>query len=257
MLPAVRPISLGRLRILPPPWPPVPAAESRVDPLRVLRDDGDRLGIDRRAAPRDGATPIVGDGRLTAAVHRPCPVVFGLVDRGRWALVKGLSRAPNGLLVELLDPFDRDNDVRDRVGVLGLRALGRVAGPRERPASPLWLVSSCVQARALVDVLARRPATGGARSIELAPLLLRSPDRTRGPWIEIPALATRIAGELMPLTDPRPGVLAIAVSPGALASLDALLTPRAPAPPAPAPRPRKAQRAPRSRKTAVGVDTPR
>lgn len=250
------------------------------DPLGVLRDDGDRLGIDRRAGPRDGSTTVAGDGRLTAAVHRPCPLVFGLVDRGRWALVKGLSRAPNGLLVEVLDPFDRDNDERDKVGLSGLRALGRVAGTRDRPASPLWLVSSCVQARVLVDALARRPTTGGARSIELVPLLRRAPEQS-GPegredsrpahhWIEIAALAPRedtganappqrIAGELMPLSDPRPGVLAIAVSPGALASLDALLTPRSPAPPAhpPAPRSRKRQRPARGRKKVAAVVAPR
>ncbi|HET6582502.1 MAG TPA: hypothetical protein VFG69_03620, partial [Nannocystaceae bacterium] len=162
----MRPISAGRLRILPPPWPPLPAAEPAADPLRVLRDDGDRLGIDRRAAPRDGSTGVICDGRLTAAVHRSCPVVFGIVDRGRWAVVKGLSCAPTGVLVELLDPFARDNDARDEIGTVGLRALGRAMG-RGRPASPLAIVSSCVQARALVDVLARRPTTGGARAIEL------------------------------------------------------------------------------------------
>jgi hypothetical protein len=265
MLPAVRPIALGRIRILPPPWSSAtPAArdDSRDDarehprdhlhdhyrdPLRVLADAGDRLGIDRRARARDGdprLDPDAGDGRLTAAGHRPCPVVFALADRGRWALVKGLSRAPQGLLVSLLDPLDKELDARDRIGVLGLRALARVAGPRGRPASPLLLVSSCVQAPALVDTLGRRTTTGGARSIELVPLFVRTGDG----WQEIDT-SHRWAGELTPLCDPRPGVLAVAVSPDALAALDALLTPRPPRA-APAPKPARARRGRKSKRSA-------
>jgi hypothetical protein len=250
MLPAVRPISVGRVRILPPPWPPVAAAPASPerDPLRVLAEAGDRLGIDRRARARSGDPshlPEAGDGRLTAAVHRPCPFVFALGDRGRWALVKGLSRAPQGLLVELLDPFDKELDLRDRIGVLGMRALGRVAGRGGRPASPLVLVSSCVQARALVDTLARRTSTGGVRAIELVPLLVRTPAGWRPTDEAIDGTPSCILpGELSPLCDPRPGVLAVAVGPAALAALDALVAPRAVPPPAAIP----AERATRARR---------
>ncbi len=228
MLPAVRPISAGRLRILPPPWPPTPTPRPpERDPLRMLPDDGDRLGLDRRAAPRETSEPGA-DGRLTAANHRPCPVLFGLADRGRWALVKGLSRAPQGLLLQHVDPTDRELDDRDKTGALGLVALGRVAGRGGRPASPLFLVSSCLQARALVESLARRIPTGGAREVDLVPLLVRTPHGGRdGGWRDIgwPPTALPWRVELAPLCDPQAGVLAVAVSPSALASLEALLAP--------------------------------
>jgi hypothetical protein len=232
MLPAVRPISAGRIRILPQPWPPRPPEPPRApDPLRMLTGGGDPLGLDRRAVARGPDAPVVDaevcDGRLTAATHRPCPVVFGLADRGRWALVKGLSRAPQGLLVQHLDPCDRELDDRDRVGALGLVALGRVAGRCGRPASPLFLVSSCLQASMLVDTLARRIRTGGARDVEIVPLLVRTPSG----WRDLGAACRPWRVELAELCDPQTGVLALAVSPSALASLSALLAPpgRAPA----------------------------
>jgi hypothetical protein len=237
MLPAVRPISSGRIRILPQPWPPRPPEPPRApDPLRMLTGGGDRLGIDRRAVARGPDAPTVDtevcDGRLTAATHRPCPVVFGLADRGRWALVKGLSRAPQGLLVQHLDPCDRELDLRDRVGALGLVALGRVAGRNGRAASPLFLISSCVQASMLVDTLARRTRTGGARDVEIVPLLVRTPMG----WRDLGSTCVPWRVELAELSDPtggrrqdQTGVLALAVSPSALASLDALLAPPGPA----------------------------
>jgi len=225
----------------------------------VLADAGDRLGIDRRATARGGdrSTDLgaeAGDGRLTAAVHRPCPVVFALADRGRWALVKGLSRAPQGLLLALLDPCDRSLDDRDRIGVLGLRAIARVAGRHGRPASPLVVVSSCMQAQALVHALARRTSTGGARSIELVPLLIRSGAHWRPIWDEIdvaarPIPAHSLTAELTPLCDPRPGVLAVAVSPAALVALDALVAPAAAAS-------RGIERAPRARRGPKPKPTP-
>ncbi|HWB81751.1 MAG TPA: hypothetical protein VG755_42605 [Nannocystaceae bacterium] len=197
----------------------------------------DRVALDRRAGPRGDDRPVAID-RFTAATHRPLPLLFGLGAMGRWAIVKGLSLAPGGVLVHLLDTTDPELDVRDRIPPSVWMRLARCADAQRVP-SPLWLSTSCVQAPMLVAELSRRASTQGmATMVELVPLAWR--DRSEPP----PAL--RCSGVLAPLCDPRPQVLGIALGDAARAGLAALFAPpvapraaRARAAAAPATKPRR------------------
>lgn len=213
MIAVVRPILARRS---PPLLPPRVTSATRPTPPTLDHHAPDRVALDRRAGPRGDDRPLSID-RFTAATHRPLPLLLGLGAMGRWAIVKGLSLAPGGVLVHLVDTTDPELDPRDRIAPAVWMRLARCAEAHRVP-SPLWLSSSCVQAPTFVAELARRATTPGlATTVELVPLAWR--DRSEPP----PAL--RCSGVLAPLCDPRPQVLGIALRDADLAELGALFAP--------------------------------
>jgi hypothetical protein len=221
---AVRPILCSARRAPPPPparvvvatAPREPTEEHAIDRIELA------LGLDRRGGRRRTQDPPSRDP-FTAATHRALPLVFAVGSAGRWALVKGLSIGPHGVLVHLLDATDRELDPRDRVGAAVWMRLARHAHPI-RPPSPLWLSSCCVEAPALIAELARA-ASGPhprARRVELVALS----------WLGEPAVAPRelprssCVGMLAPLCDPGPRVLGIGLADSDLARLTALMAAR-------------------------------
>jgi hypothetical protein len=216
MLAAVRPILARRN----PPLLP-PRVTSAVRPS--LPQDADRVALDRRAGPRRSDRPPLFD-RFTAASHRDLPLVLGLGVAGRWALVKGLSLGPSGVLVHLIDSLDPELDPRDRIGAHVWMRLARCVSPTRVP-SPLWLSTCCVQAPALVAELARRASSQAATTVDLVVLASRASPCAPPPL--------RCSGMLAPLCDPSPQVLGIALGDPDLAMLVSLFAaPAATAPPA-------------------------
>lgn len=213
MLAALRPILARRT-------PPLlaPRVTSAVRPAPAVIDHlaPERVALDRRAGPRGDDRPLAID-RFTAATHRPLPLLLGIGAMGRWAIVKGLSLAPGGVLVHLVDTTDPQLDPRDRIAPSVWMRLARCANPQRVP-SPLWLSTSCVQAPSFVGELARRASMSPSTTrVELVPLAWR--DRSDPP----PTL--RMSGVLAPLCDPRPQVLGIALADADLAELAALFAP--------------------------------
>ncbi|MCA9691681.1 MAG: hypothetical protein KC636_18895 [Myxococcales bacterium] len=226
--------------------PSTPARDAEYDPLRLLRRNlGDMHGLDRRARRRSHAgyldaehSPIDhGAGRLVSASHRPLDRVLGLATAHGWALVHTVSAAPAGLLVRLLDLLDPTLDPgRRRRGRALLAAiapkLGAPMNPRTRHGhgSMLATVGGCLLAsRVIADLStwASHPSTrrgscglpSGAHAIELwihATELDREIARASAdPRAEV----LQITGELVPMTDPQPEILAVALPSGALTTL--------------------------------------
>lgn len=199
-------------------------------PLRLLqRDQGDTHGLDRRSHRRDqpratGEERGHGSFRLLSAVHRARRVALGLCTAHGWALVHTLSIAPAGVLVHLLDLLSPDTDPtlrRDGRALLARVApvLGAPLHPRSihAPGSPLATVGGCLLAPRVVADLstwASQPiARRGASRAEVG---------TFAVTLLIPAAVgvARIEGELVPMTDPQPQVLAVALSERALGELE-------------------------------------
>jgi hypothetical protein len=197
-------------------------------PLRLLqRDQGDTHGLDRRSRRRGHVHHHGelehGSARLLKSVHTVRRSNLGLCTAHGWALVHTLTVAPTGLLVHLLDLLSPalNPDLRDEGRSLLARiapVLGAPLRPRaiHRPGSPLATIGGCLLApRVVADLsswasqpLARRGATrAGAFAVTL---LAPTGNRSR---------VVRIEGELVPMTDPQPQVLAVALSPRALSEL--------------------------------------
>ncbi|MBK8263963.1 MAG: hypothetical protein IPK80_21835 [Nannocystis sp.] len=210
------------------------AAERGLDyqPLRLLRrNEGDTHGLDRRSQRRHALTgaPRIGHGeaQILSAAHAPLDRIFGLTTAHGWALVRTISLAPAGLLVHHLDLLDPHlAPPRRRAARAALRALSSAltAGlhPRalHQPSSPLALVGGCLlAARVIADLStwaslpsARRGCAGAPSEVDEVALLCPQGDGI-----------ARIDGELVPMTDPQPQVLAIALTPAARAALLALV----------------------------------
>ncbi len=206
-------------------------------PLRLLeRNRGDTHGLDRRFVARREASTQGSDahgcGRLLSAAHRALDVVLGLSTSHGWALVRTLTFAPTGILLHLLDLLSPDlrADHRER----GQALLGRLApvlGAPLRPAavhspgSPLATVGGCLLAPRVVADLSSyasqpvgRRGTSQRRPAALTVTLLL-PTPGHGDLI-------CVEGELVPMTDPQPKVLAVALSARALTRLEAALPAR-------------------------------
>lgn len=231
-----RQLSTPRGTRLPPAYRPQTDAAEEYSPLRLLeRNQGDTHGLDRRHRPRmqmrDG---IPGDdhgtGRLLSAAHRRVHAVLGLSTTHGWALVRALTLAPAGVLLHLLDPLDPLTRPEHRAeGQAVLTRLAPLLGAPLRPqavhaaGSPLATVGGCLLAPRVVADLSSwasqpvgRRGTSQRRPAALTVLLMIP---TRGGGI------TRIEGELVPMTDPQPQVLAVALTPRALAELEQVATP--------------------------------
>ena len=215
--------------------------------------------LDRRGGPRraggttTGAREAVVD-RFTAASHRPLPITFAVGVQGHWALMLGVSLSPHGLLLRALDPREAALERPAHDVLRGWLQLGRRLGPA---ASPLWLSTAALGARALVALLADRGA-----SSEIAVELFALDERT--------ALANRsFQGHVTRLIDPAPHILGVVLddehrvaleravgrparSPLAIGTADVLeITEPAGAGPKPAP---KGPRARRGRERAASSD---
>jgi hypothetical protein len=204
------------------------AHDDEYAPMRLLgRDQGDTHGLDRRAQRRPSMhAPAPGEehgtDRLLSAAHRRLDLVLGLSTRHGWAIVRTLSMAPAGLLLHLLDLLDPGlrPDLRAR-GQLVLRRLAPMLGAPLRattvhePGSPLATVGGCLLAPRVVADLscwASKPvARRGTSTRRPATLTVTLLQLTGMPGIE---------GELVPMTDPQPQVLAVALTPAALAQLE-------------------------------------
>jgi hypothetical protein len=198
-------------------------------PLRLLqRDQGDTHGLDRRSHRRDQARTSEDRGhgsfRLLSAVHRTRRVALGLCTAHGWALVHTLSVAPAGVLVHLLDLLSPDTDPalrRDGRALLARVApvLGAPLHPRSihQPGSPLATIGGCLLAPRVVADL----STWASQ-----PIARRGASRAEAGTFAVTLLApgsvgvTRIEGELVPMTDPQPQVLAVALSERALGELE-------------------------------------
>lgn len=211
------------------------ADRDEYSPLRLLeRNQGDTHGLDRRVAPRrpmQSQPPDEhGSGRLLSAAHRPLDAVLGLSTSHGWALVRTLSFAPAGLLLHLLDLVSPElrREHRER-GQAVLRRLAPVLGAPLRPGavhapgSPLATVGGCLLAPRVVADLSSfasqpvgRRGTSQRRPAALTvALLFPGPDAV-----------LCLEGELVPMTDPQPKVLAVALSLRALARLEQALPAR-------------------------------
>lgn len=225
---------------LPPAYRPETDAAEEYSPLRLLeRNQGDTHGLDRRHRPRmpmrDG---IPGDdhgtGRLLSAAHRRVHAVLGLSTTHGWALVRTLSLAPAGVLLHLLDLLGPETLPEHRAeGQAALSRLAPLLGAPLRPqavhaaGSPLATVGGCLLAPRVVADLSSwasqpvgRRGTSQRRPAALT-VLLMIPTRGRDGGGRI----ARIEGELVPMTDPQPQVLAVALTPRALAELEQVATP--------------------------------
>lgn len=211
------------------------ADDDEYAPMRLLvRDQGDTHGLDRRAQRRPAQPPAAehGSARLLSAAHRRLDLVLGLSTCHGWALVHTLSLAPAGLLLHLLDLVDPRTPPGLRArGQVVLRRLAPQLGAPLRadvvhePGSPLATVGGCLLApRVVADLsswaskpVARR-GTSTQRPATLTVTLLHAGDA--GPGAAGPDIL-RVEGELVPMTDPQPQVLAVALTPGALTQLEA------------------------------------
>ena len=238
--------------------PHLRAADGELDeysPMRLLeRNQGDTHGLDRRGQRRQSPQPATGDdhgtARLLSAAHRAVDVVLGLSTSHGWALVRVMTIAPAGVLLHLLDLVSPATSPAHRVqGQAVLRRLAPLLGAPLRPGSvhepgsPLALVGGCLLAPRVVADLSsyasqpvgrrgtsqRRPA-----SLTVTLLLPQAQSLAARPHAEprpaasvVPAMQglTCVEGELVPMTDPQPQVLAVALSPRALAQLE-LAVPR-------------------------------
>lgn len=208
-------------------------------PLRLLeRNQGDTHGLDRRfiarrAQPSQGSDEH-GCGRLLSAAHRPHDAILGLSTSHGWALVRTLTFAPAGILLHLLDLLSPElrADHRERGQAL-LRRLAPVLGAPLRPGavhapgSPLATVGGCLLApRVVADLscfasqpVGRRGTSQRRPAALTVTLLLPTADTADLVFVE---------GELVPMTDPQPKVLAVALSSRALARLEEALPARCP-----------------------------
>jgi hypothetical protein len=199
-------------------------------PLRLLqRDQGDTHGLDRRSRRRVGgqrpAPDDHGSARLLSTVHTMRRNLLGLSTAHGWALVHTLTVAPTGILVHLLDLLNPA--LNPELRAQGRSLLARLAPLLNAPlrprgthsaGSPLATVGGCLLAPRVVADLsswasqpsARRGATRAGHGAFAVTLLVPS---ARGSGV------VRIEGELVPMTDPQPQVLAVALSPRALAQL--------------------------------------
>lgn len=200
-------------------------------PLRLLqRDQGDTHGLDRRSRRRDRARPVDdddhGSDRLLSAVHTVRRAILGLCTAHGWALVHTLTVAPTGILVHLLDLLSPalNPELRTQGRTLLARlapVLGAPLRPRaiHQPGSPLATIGGCLLAPRVVADLsswasqpsARRGTTRAGHGAFAVTLLV--------PGAEPHAGVVRLEGELVPMTDPQPQVLAVALSSRALAQL--------------------------------------
>jgi hypothetical protein len=233
---------------LPPPFRPADAdaGDDEYSPLRLLgRNQGDTHGLDRRARRRPAAQVRAdddhGSARLLSASHRPLDLVLGLSTSHGWALVRSLSSAPAGLLLHLLDLLAPDVPAELRArGQAVLRRLAPLLGAPLRPGavhepgSPLATVGGCLLAPRVVADLSSwasqpvgRRGTSQRRPAALTVTLLLptggapAAGRVRAAMQGI----TCVEGELVPMTDPQPQVLAVALSARALGRLE-LAAPR-------------------------------
>lgn len=177
------------------------------DPVRLLEPSADRLGIDRRRRVRGApiaAPPDAGDLELLDVVstaHVRVRRVLGLVA-GRTApsLVQVVSWCPHGVLARAIDPTDKHASTRGRAATH--RAFRALVPELSRGApSPLFAASLAVLSSRVVRDLAE----AAPRRLAVELVLPRAEPAGRA--------ALRIRGELAPLTDPQPDLLAIALDP--------------------------------------------
>lgn len=217
-------------------------ADDEYSPLRLLeRNQGDTHGLDRRgrrrAAPPTATVDDHGTDRLLSAAHRPLDLVLGLSTSHGWAVVRTLSLAPAGVLLHLLDLVAPGTRPEHRAqGQAVLRRLAPLLGAPLRPGSvhapgsPLATVGGCLLAPRVVADLsswASQPVARRGTSQRRPPSLtvtLLSPhaEAHPRPTAEPPSLQgiTCFEGELVPMTDPHPQVLAVALTARALAQLE-------------------------------------
>ncbi len=206
--------------------------EPSFEPMRLLgRNAGDTHGIDRRSRRRHHLSGAAAEGhgsrRLVSAGHRPLRLALGLTSAHGWALVQTITLGSAGVLLHLLDLLRSDLD--PEIKALGRGALRQLApileAPLRRqavhgPGSPLATISGCLLApRVIADLSAwascpsaRRGSSSAASTAHAITLLMPSAD---GP--------ARIEGELVPMTDPRPEVVAVSLSERGLAELRSAL----------------------------------
>ena len=221
-------------------------AEDEYSPLRLLeRNQGDTHGLDRRGRRRESTpAPTAGHGtdRLLSAAHRPLDLVLGLSTSHGWALVRTLSRAPAGVLLHLLDLLAPDLAPETRAqGQAVLRRLAPLLGAPLRPGSvhapgsPLATVGGCLLApRVVADLsswasqpIARRGTSQRRPPSLTVTLLCPHGDARPGAPATLHGI-TCVEGELVPMTDPQPQVLAVALTARALTQLERSLPGRRP-----------------------------
>ncbi len=231
-----RSLSTPRGTRLPPAFRDEVDAADEYSPLRLLeRNQGDTHGLDRRHRPRQSMRDAIphedhGTGRLLSAAHRRVHAVLGLSTTHGWALVRALTIAPAGVLLHLLDLLGEATRPDHRAqGQAALSRLAPLLGAPLRPGavhsagSPLATVGGCLLAPRVVADLSSwaslpvgRRGTSQRRPTALTVTLMIPTADGR---------VVRIEGELVPMTDPQPQVLAVALTPRALAELEQVTTP--------------------------------
>lgn len=197
----------ARAPVRPPPLPRSVTAHALADPtsfdpISLLDPSGDRLGIDRRRRARSPTrTPHELDTLRDVVSTRHVRVrrVLGLLAGATApSLVQVVSWCPEGVLARALDPTDKEASARGRAAThQAFRAL--LPELARGDASPLFAAGLAVLSRRVVRDLAEVSHRRGAVHLVVP--------RSDG------APALRLRGELAPLTDPHPDLLAIALAP--------------------------------------------
>ncbi|MCA9714097.1 MAG: hypothetical protein H6713_23135 [Myxococcales bacterium] len=212
----------------------------------------------------DVGTRLRDSARLLSAGHQALDLMLGLASAHGWALVRVLSAAPTGLLLHHVDILDPALPWTQRARAR--RVLGKLAtvfadvmrpGAVHPPGSLLGTIGGCLLAgRVMADLsswaslpIARRGASDGASGSHTVTLFALTADLELEREDLPPGLASlvataardcampqypglvRLEGELVPMTDPQPAVVAVALAPVVLAMLGGGTTRPTPAAP--------------------------
>lgn len=197
----------ARAPVRPPPPPRSVTAHALADPtsfdpISLLDPSSDRLGIDRRRRSR-GPARVPGELDMLRDVvstrHVRVRHVLGLLAGATApSLVQVVSWCPEGVLARAIDPTDKEASARGRAAThQAFRAL--LPELARGDASPLFAAGLAVLSRRVVRDLAEASHRRGVVHLVVP--------RSDG------APALRLRGELAPLTDPHPDLLAIALAP--------------------------------------------
>ena len=195
--------------------------EAKSEPFEVNR--GDLLGIDRRELPRgSGQTGVErrGEGGFVSSTHRSFDTVLGLRSHHGWALVRTLTLAPSGVLLQLVDPTDpsldptlrwRAKNALDALSpTLGSPSPARHGRDPKQGSSLLAKVGTCLLSRRVVADISKWANENTNAYREGLQMELVVPPPTHFHYRPDP---TRISCELVPMTDPTPQLLAVALRP--------------------------------------------
>jgi hypothetical protein len=177
-------------------------------PVHLHGDGGDALGIDRRRRARSGDTeaePALLDDVVFAA-HLRWRAFLGLTCDQGGAWLDAISVCPTGMLARAVDPTDPSLSFAERQR-LGPQMRALLPQMCRGATSPLVATGVTLLSSRFAEDLGRWAQAPATRPATTVTLLLAPPVGRGGQHGEV----ERVTGVLAPLTDPHPGILAIAL----------------------------------------------